>query len=164
MTQIILSAIAIGIGATMCVDLWAMLLNRGFGIPSLDYCLLGRWFLHMPSGTFVHASIGAAQAKPHECVIGWVALYTIGVTLALVFVLLFSASWLENPTPIPALAFGIVTVLLPYFVMQPALGLGVAASKTPKPIQARVKSLMTHAVFGMGLYASAWLLSHFLAH
>jgi hypothetical protein len=38
----ILGAIAIGIGATLVVDLWNLFLKRTFSIPSLNYCLLGR--------------------------------------------------------------------------------------------------------------------------
>lgn len=71
-----------------------------------------------------------------------------------------SGSWLERPSPWPALLFGIVTTLVPYFVMQPALGLGVASSKAPRPLQARIKSLATHTMFGLGLYLSALLLQH----
>ena len=39
--------------------------------------------------------------------------------------------------------------------MQPAYGLGIAASKTTRPIAARLKSLMSHGIFGLGLYMSA---------
>jgi Protein of unknown function (DUF2938) len=46
--------------------------------------------------------------------------------------------------------------------MQPSLGLGVAASRTPNPTQARLKSLMTHSVFGVGLYVCAVGLSYVL--
>jgi hypothetical protein len=155
----IVAAVLVGIGATLLIDLWALLLRRGFGIPSLDYCLLGRWLLHMPGGTLVHRSIAAAPPKPGECTAGWVAHYSIGVGFALVFVLLVSRDWLERPTLPPALAFGVVTVLVPFLIMQPSFGLGVAASKTPKPGQARLKSLMTHTIFGVGLYLSAALLS-----
>src|SRR4051812_6187825 len=35
--------VLLGVGATLAIDLWALLLRRGFGIRSLDYCLLGRW-------------------------------------------------------------------------------------------------------------------------
>ena len=48
--------------------------------------------------------------------------------------------------------------------MQPSFGLGIAASKTPHPNKARLKSLMTHTVFGVGLYVWAYLLSHLLFH
>jgi hypothetical protein len=138
---------------------WALFLRRAFGIQSLDYCLLGRWLLHMPGGTFAHRSIAAAEPRRHECAAGWAAHYGIGTGFALLFVLLVSAEWLERPTPLPALIFGVVTVLVPWLVLQPALGLGLASSKTPNPGGARLKSLMTHTVFGLGLYLAALLLS-----
>jgi hypothetical protein len=108
-----------------------MFLSRGFDIPSLNHCLLGRWLLHMPEGTVVHRSIAAAQQKPHECTVGWVAHYLIGAAFALMFVLLASGSWLERPTLGPALAFGAATTLVPYLVMQPSFGLGFAARRRP---------------------------------
>ena len=113
----------------------------------------------MPGGTFAHRSIGAAEPRRHECAAGWIAHYSIGAMFAVLFLILAPAGWSRQPTLLPALAFGIATVLVPLFVMQPAFGLGVAASKTPKPAQARVKSLMTHTVFGLGLYLWARLLA-----
>jgi hypothetical protein len=109
----------------------------------------------MPEGKFVHASIASAPPRRFECAAGWIAHYAIGVIYGLVFVALVSVRWLERPTVLPALLFGIVTVIAPFLVMQPAFGLGVAASRTPSPTQARLRSLMAHAVFGLGLYISA---------
>lgn len=148
-------ALAIGLGATLGMDLWNLFLKRAFGIPSLNYCLLGRWLCHMPGGTFRHASIAAAPRKPYEGAVGWIAHYTLGVVFALGFVALVSGDWLTRPTLSPALLYGVGTVVFPLFVMQPALGLGLAASRTPKPAQARLKSLVTHTVFGVGLYVCA---------
>ena len=62
----ILAAIALGSGATLVMDLWNLFLKRTFGIPSLNYCLLGRWLRHMAGGTLRHASITAAPQKPCE--------------------------------------------------------------------------------------------------
>ncbi len=156
----VLSAFVIGIGASLLMDTWNLFLKRAFGIPSLNYCLLGRWFLHMPEGTFVHSGIAAAPSRRFECPVGWVAHYSIGVVLALVFLTLAPSDWLVRPTVLPALLYGIGTVVFPLFVLQPALGLGIASSKTPKPAQARLKSLVTHVVFGIGLYLCAVALSH----
>ena len=150
----VLYAIGIGVGATLVMDLWNLFLKRAFGMPSLNYCLLGRWLSHMTGGTFRHTSIAATSPKPAECAIGWMAHYTIGVVFALVFVLV-SGSWPARPTLLPALLYGIGTVVFPFFIMQPSLGLGIAASKTPNPMQARLKSLATHTVFGVGLYLCA---------
>jgi hypothetical protein len=160
--QRILGAVAIGFGASVVMDLWNLFLKRAFGIPSLDYCLLGRWLRHMPGGTFRHASIAAAPQKPFERTVGWIAHYTIGVVFALVFVVLASGDWLLRPTLLPALLYGIGTVVFPFFIMQPSFGLGIAASRTPKPTQARLKSLVTHTVFGVGLYVSALGVSYVL--
>jgi hypothetical protein len=63
----------------------------------------------------------------------------------------------QQPTLAPALAVGLGTVVAPFLVMQPAMGAGVAAGRTPNPAAARLQSLVTHAVFGLGLYAGAWL-------
>jgi hypothetical protein len=155
-------AIAIGVGATLVMDLWNLFLKRTFSIPSLSYCLLGRWLRHMPEGTFRHASIIAAPPRPFECMVGWVSHYTIGVVFALVFVVLTSGDCLARPTLLPALLYGIGTVVFPFFIMQPSFGLGIAASRTPKPTQARLKSLMTHTVFGVGLYVCALAVSNVL--
>ena len=157
----ILGAIAIGIGATLLMDLWNLLLKRKFNIPSLSYCVLGRWLRHMP-GTLRHANINAAPQKPFECAIGWIAHYSIGVVFALAFIVFASGDWLARPTLLPALLYGILTVVFPFFIMQPSFGLGIAASRTPKPTQARLKSLVTHTVFGLGLYVCALGVSYVL--
>jgi hypothetical protein len=161
-TTHIAGAFAIGIGATLLMDLWNLFLQRAFSIPSLSYCLLGRWFRHMAQGTVRHASIRAAAQKSHECIVGWIAHYTIGVTLALGFVALTSGNWLARPTVLPALLYGIVTVAFPFFIMQPSFGLGIASSRTPNPTHARLKSVVTHLVFGTGLYVSALGVSYAL--
>jgi hypothetical protein len=154
-TNDVLGAIAVGIGATLIMDLWSLLLKSAFSIPSLSYCLLGRWLRHMPGGTLRHASIAAAPQKRFECAVGWIAHYTIGVVFALGFVILASSDWLARPTLTPALVYGIGTVVFPFFIMQPSFGLGIAASRSPKPAQARLKSIVTHSVFGVGLYLCA---------
>lgn len=145
---------AIGLAATLLMDLWNLFLRRVFGITSLNYCLLGRWISHMTGGRFAHEHITRAEVRPFECPVGYLAHYSIGMAFALVLTLM-APGWLERPTLAPALLFGIGTVALPYFVMQPALGLGVASSRTPSPARARVKSLATHTVFGLGLYLAA---------
>lgn len=156
------AAILIGVGATAVVDLWTLLMKHAFKLPSLSYCLVGRWFRHMAGGKFAHASIAAAPRKSWECAVGWMAHYAIGVLFALVFVSLAPEGWLAQPTVVPALLFGLGTVLIPFLLMQPAFGLGVAASKTPKPAATRLKSIATHLVFGLGLFACAVAVSQLL--
>jgi len=150
-----LGAVAVGLGATLFMDVWALFLKRMFSIPSANYCLVGRWLRHMPEGTIVHASIAAAPQKRYECTVGWIAHYIIGTVYALALVAFVSSSWLARPTLLPALLFGICSVLVPYLIMQPSFGLGIAASRTPSPTQARLRSLVAHTAFGVGLYVCA---------
>jgi len=146
------STILIGIGATLAFDLWGLFLKHIFRITPSDICLVGRWLRYMPEGIFRHANIKAAAQKSSECRVGWTAHYMIGITFAITFVALVGDSWLHQPSLLPAISFGVVTVLAPFLIMQPAFGLGVAAAKTPNPLQARVRSLLNHSAFGFGLY------------
>ena len=139
-----------------------MLMQRVFNTPSTNYCLVGRWLRHMPEGTFMHPSIAAASQKRSECTVGWIAHYVIGTVYALVLVALVSGSWLVRPTLLPAMLFGIGSVLVPYLILQPSFGLGIAASRTPRPTQARLRSLLAHTAFGVGLYVCAVGLSYVL--
>ncbi len=56
-----ISAILIGLGATLTTDLWALFLKRVFRITSPNYCLVGRCLLYMPKGTFTHSNIASAD-------------------------------------------------------------------------------------------------------
>ena len=66
-------------------------------------------------------------------------------------------STLDRPTLVPALTVSSATLVAPFLVMQPAMGAGIAASKTPRPNVARLRSIVTHTAYGFGLYGSAWL-------
>ncbi len=149
-----LRSILIGAGATIVMDLWAALLRR-FGIPSLNFAFLGRWIGHLPRGRWLHASIAKADPIPGELLIGWCAHYSIGVSFAVLLLALSGLQWARSPSLLPALAVGLVTVVAPLFILQPALGAGIASSKTPAPVFNTVKSLVTHTVFGIGLFLAA---------
>lgn len=152
--EFVLRAILIGAGATVLMDLWAWLLRR-LGIPSLNFALLGRWIGHVPRGTWMHASIAKAPPIRGESVIGWTAHYSIGITFAALLLATFGVGWARSPSLFPALLIGIVSVVAPLFILQPAFGAGIASSKTPRPIFNSVKSLVTHVVYGSGLYVAA---------
>src|SRR6266480_1296238 len=99
----VLVAIAVGLGATIVMDLCAIFLKRAFDIPSPDYCFVGRWLRYMPEGIFRHSSIAAAPKKPAECTVGWIGHYAICVIFALALGLLTSPQWLQEPTVLPAM-------------------------------------------------------------
>jgi len=156
-------AVPLGVGATALVDLWAIARKRLFGIAPPDYGLVGRWIAHMPRGRFVHEAIATAPPVDRERLVGWVAHYLIGVSFAAILVGIAGTAWLARPTLGPALLVGLGTVAAPFLLMQPGMGAGIAASRTPRPGSARFQSLLTHAFFGVGLYLAARTLQYFHA-
>jgi hypothetical protein len=145
-----------GTGATAVMDLWAIARKRLLGIPAPNYGLVGRWLAHMPRGRFRHDSIVAAPPVRGERLIGWLAHYLIGIAFAAILLGNWGLAWIYHPTIGPALVVGIGTVAAPFLVMQPGMGAGIAASRTANPAAARFQSLVTHAIFGLGLYAAGW--------
>lgn len=148
-------ALAIGLGATAFMDVVAMAQKRLLGVPSLNYAMVGRWIGHLPRGQLVHPSIGAAPAIRHEAALGWAAHYAIGVGFAAILLGVTGIEWLQSPTLLPGLLFGIVSVIALFVILQPGMGAGLAASRTPQPWTARRRSLVAHVSFGLGLYLSA---------
>ena len=96
-----------------------------------------------------------------ERLVGWTAHYLIGVAFAALLVALWGREWMDRPTLAPALLVGTGTVTAPFLLMQPGMGAGIAASRTPRPAAARLQSLVNHATFGLGLYAAGWAVRWF---
>jgi hypothetical protein len=152
--EFIIRSVVIGAGATMAMDLWGAVLRR-FGVPSLNFALLGRWIGHLLRRRRFHESIAKTTPIRGELLIGWCAHYSIGITFAALLLAAFGLQWAQSPTLPPALLIGIVTAAAPLFILQPALGAGIASSKTSAPAFNTFKSLITHTVFGVGLFLAA---------
>lgn len=150
------STILVGVGATLVVDLWSIIRKRWLGVPLPDYAMVGRWFAHLARGRLRHERISASAPVRGERAVGWASHYLIGIGFA-AFLFYTDTDWIHAPTLAPALLVGIGTVLAPFLIMQPGMGAGIAASRTPRPASARLQSLLTHAIFGIGLYAAGLL-------
>lgn len=148
----------IGIAATALMDVWLLVQSR-LGLPPSSFAFIGRWVGHWPRGRFVHASIARAEPIRAELALGWLTHYVIGIAYAGALVAWCGSGWMRAPTPLPALAFGVATVVAPLFVMQPAMGAGFAASRTAAPLKSSLRSLANHGVFGAGLYLGAALIA-----
>jgi hypothetical protein len=138
--QDIANVALIGIGATAVMDVWLALLQR-LGIRTSSFALVGRWLGHFLRGQFAHADI--ARAKPvaasshgagsptmrpgsHSPPCSWSSMARRG----------HRSHGCCPPSP-----SGFGTVLVPLCVMQPAMGAGFMASKTPSPWKNCLRSL-----------------------
>lgn len=149
-----------GLGATALMDLWLALLAR-LGVPATPIAWIGRWVGHLARGRLAHPSIAKAAPVRGEAALGWLTHYAVGVAFAALLVAVQGTAWLRDPRLAAAVAIGLATVVMPWFVMQPAMGAGIASARTPTPWKNRLRSLANHGVFGVGMYLSAWLVHPF---
>lgn len=159
--EMLLRVVLVGAGATAFIDAWSWLRGRLLKVPATDFGLVGRWIGHMPSGQFVQRPVSAASPVRGEGLLGWGAHYAIGIAFAALLWWVAGTGWFSRPTLLPALLVGVATVLAPWLLLQPGMGAGVFARRAARPWQVRFHSLLTHALFGVGLYACAVLLNHF---
>ena len=141
----------IGIGSCAVFDLWQRLFQVFTTIPPTNWSLVGRWFIGLISKGRLFASQLAEQPKEkYETVAGWSVHYAVAVVYAGAFGFLIYLGFL-NSTPLDGLAFGIASVVVPWFFFMPAMGNGVLANKTLNPILSCALALMMHSIFGLSL-------------
>jgi len=157
MFDIFWRAIAIGVGATVLMDLWALFLHKAFGQARPNWGPVGRWVWHLGDKVF-HDDIGDAAPYAHEVSLGWAFHYLVGIVYGIILVVVAGAGWLAAPTFLPAFILGIVTVGAGWFLLAPGMGAGWAASKRPNPMQIRALNLVSHTVFALGLWGTALLI------
>ena len=155
----IASASLIGLLGTALADLWAETQKRLLKVPTPSWPMVGRWVAHLRHGQFIHDSIAKAPPVPGEALLGWATHYVIGVLYAGLLLAIFGIGWAHSPTLLPALAIGIGTLVAPFFILQPGMGAGVLARRTPNPKVARLRSLAAHTAFGVSLFVAALLLN-----
>ncbi len=148
-------ALLAGIAATVALDLWQLLVQQVFRVPATNWAMVGRWFSHLPRRTVRHQAIGEAEPVQFETATGWIAHYLVGLGYAVVYLILVGPLLGTGPSLATAFGFGVISVVMPWFFMQPCVGLGVMARKAPKPGVVRAHSFSSHVAFGVGLYVPA---------
>ena len=136
------------------MDAWLVLLSR-LGVPTASFAMVGRWVGNMRRGQFAHVAITKAPLVRNELALG------LADPLCHRHRLRgapgrHAGRRLARAADVPARpGVGVATVAAPWFVMQPAMGAGFLATKTPTPLKNCLRSLANHAVFGAGLYLAA---------
>lgn len=158
MLELIWRGAIIGAGATLAMDIWAVALTAVFKQPKANWGPVGRWFYHLKSGRVFHDTIADAEPFSQELALGWISHYAVGIAYGIMLALLVGPGWFVEPTFLPAWIWAMLTVAAGWFLLQPGLGIGWAASKTPNPNKVRALNLAAHTVFGLGLWLTALLI------
>lgn len=145
-----------GIFGAVLMDISETAMAR-VGIRSgVDVALVGRWFLGLTRGRVAHTDIQSAPSMPGEAGLGWAFHFLIGGGgVALIFPAVLLARGVPSPDhPILAgLTFGLVTSLLPWFVLLPAFGWGRFGRRGPAGANALLASPLSHIPYGLGVGA-----------
>lgn len=144
-----------GLGGTVAMDVWAWTLARAGVAPFPNWAMPGRWLGHVFGGRVFHDDIAAVDPVAGELGLGWALHYGVGVLYGIVFVLLAGAEWNTEPTFFPIWIFSLITIAAGWFLLQPGMGLGWAAAKTPSPWKVRGMGLVAHTVFALGMWSVA---------
>lgn len=155
--NIFIHSIILGLLSTLIMDLLALLRFHFFQSKSFNYALIGRWTLSLKNFKFLYNNITSSPVVKYEMIVGWLLHYAIGVSLS--FIYLQTPIFNEQPNIfISSILFGLFTTLIPLIIMQPILGFGFFASKTPRPTQSIKNSLIAHFNFGLGLFLAQYTL------
>jgi hypothetical protein len=151
----VVHAVVIGLVGGLAFDIWNWLAQRFLGVRAPNWAILGRWLMapFTPSPALV--APGPPVFTPVERGLGTIAHYLTAVVFAAGLLLAAGQGWMDHPTLLPAIAVGLVTTLLPWLIIMPALGHGIAASKTPIANKIRIATVASHLVMGLGFYAGA---------
>jgi len=144
--------LVVGLVANVTLDVWQQVFRLLFKFPITNWAMVARWIAHIPQGHLAWPDIGKAPPVPNELFWGWVVHYAVGPSLGALYVALMRFVFHQPLSFAAAFAFGIVTVAITWFVIEPLLGAGPAARNVPNGNLVRAQDLTSHAAFGVGLY------------
>ena len=121
-TALLLSGVGVGIAATATMDVLGRAAAKAGLVAGAEGRWIGRWYLGMARGRFVHADIAAAPEQPGERRAALIGHYVIGIVLAVVYVVGAFAAGISPGSLPAALGYGLATCVFPWFLVYPALG------------------------------------------
>ena len=149
----IIEMILMGIFATFFMDFLAgFLAKRNLIHPFVTPEAVGRWFLYMFRGKFIHKDIRKTPSLKNEKIWFFISHYLIGIVLAGVYLFLEYREPILRDHTWMTLVFGIATVFFPWFWLLPSIGLGFMASKSSNRSLIIRTNLVNHTNFGLGLF------------
>ena len=102
MVGLVFQGVLLGLGATIVMDIWTVVLSRLQGQTLPDWAPVGRWFWHLGNGQLFHDDIARAEPYARELALGWIGHYVVGILYGVIFALIVGPGWLAHPSFPPA--------------------------------------------------------------
>lgn len=149
--DLIVIGVVAGVLGTLAMDSLNYFFARAGMLLRIDMRMIGRMAVGWANGRFRYSHPGEMEQVPNEMICGYFAHYSIGVGLAVPFVI----GWdllIDGPVlPVWAIAYGIVTTAASVFLVYPSMGLGIFGKRSPDGLKAPLSSLANHLFYGLGL-------------
>ena len=154
----VLFGVCVGIAATVTMDVLGSVARRAGLAAGAKGIWVGRWYLGILHGQFVHSDIAASPELTGEKRAALVGHYVIGIVLAVVYVVGAGLLGVSPGGFLVAIGYGLATCVFPWFLVLPSLGFGAFGLKGPKELRLFTSSVLNHFFYGLGLWWSAKLL------
>ncbi len=155
--DLVVTGVVAGVLGPLVMDSLNHLFARTGMLLKIDMRMIGRMSVGWAHGRFRYRSPSEMEQVANEKLYGYITHYTIGVGLAVPYVLGWDLLVGGPASPIWALAYGVATTVASYFFVFPSMGLGVFGRRSPEGIRAPLSSLANHLFYGVGIAVAAAL-------
>ena len=155
---VLMFGVIVGVAATVTMDVLGSVARKAGLAAGAKGIWVGRWYLGIARGQFVHSDIAAAPELAGEKRAALVGHYVIGIVLAVVYVVGAGLLGISPAVFLVAIGYGLATCVFPWFLVLPSLGFGAFGLKGPKDLRLFTSSLLNHAFYGFGLWWTAKVL------
>ena len=149
--DLIVTGVLAGVLGTLMMDSLNHLFARTGMLLKIDMGMIGRMSAGWARGRFRYRHPGEMEQVANEMLYGYFTHYTIGVGLAVTYVLGWDLLVGGPASPVWALAYGVATTVASLFFVFPSMGLGVFGRRSPEGIRAPLSSLANHLFYGVGM-------------
>jgi hypothetical protein len=143
---------------TLAMDLLNNLVARTGMLLKIDVGMIGRMAVGWAHGRFRYGNPGEVEQVANEVPYGYVAHFSIGVGLAVPYVLGWDLMVGGPASPLWAVVYGVATTAASYFFVYPSMGLGVFGRRSPEGNKAFLSPLANHLFYGVGLAVAVALM------
>jgi hypothetical protein len=151
MLDLVVTGVVAGVLGTLVMDSLNHLFARTGMLLRIDMRMIGRMSVGWAHGRFRYGSPGEMEQVANEKLYGYITHYTIGVGLAVTYVLSWDLLVGGPASPVWALVYGVATTVASLFFVLPSMGLGVLGRRSPEGIRSPLSSLANHLFYGVGI-------------
>jgi len=149
--DLVVAGVVAGVLGTLVMDSLNLLFARAGIVSRIDVGGIGRMAVGWARGRFRYGHPSEMEKVANEMLYGYVTHYTIGVGLAVPYVLGWDLLIGGPASPVWAVAYGVATTVASWFFVYPSMGLGVFGRRSPEGLRAPLSSLANHLFYGLGI-------------